>query len=331
MGATILTSGVTLLDAAKQQVISMGTGPMTLGGAVTGNQTAIAAGVLSGATVHYRIDDIGNSWEVGTGVLTITGSVVTVTRTPEASSAGGTAIGLSGSAVVSFPALAVDFIQPPNPLSGLVTAPAEPGWDVLWASYFSDLVFSNSNKRATNNGAGPTMLYSAPAIYNGLRHIELVPGSTTNVSFGLVGSAGRIFGGGTPNPAAASICSLIADFNSGGNVVAYSPATGDVTLGTWHGFSGGDRVAMDINTTTGNVWLSNVTAAPTTYNAGGSASPQTGVGGYSYLPVLAGGVGSLLWAFGQVQGGTGYTFDIFEERANFLGTVFPGWTDWLGD
>lgn len=79
-----------------------GTGTINLGTALTGYRTfasAVTAGNLaSGNTVYYAIVD-GSAWEVGLGTYTA-GSPDTLTRSVAASSAGGTAISLDGTATV---------------------------------------------------------------------------------------------------------------------------------------------------------------------------------------------------------------------------------------
>jgi hypothetical protein len=86
-----------------------GTGTLTLGSAVGGYQSFAAAGVADGNTVRYVIED-GNDWEVGTGVYTASGT--TLSRTVSESTAAGSAINLTGNAVVYVSAIAGDIVQP---------------------------------------------------------------------------------------------------------------------------------------------------------------------------------------------------------------------------
>ena len=83
-----------------------GTGTITLGSAVDGFQTFADAGVANADVVRYVIED-GDDWEIGTGTYTASGT--TLTRTPSESSSAGSAINLSGDAVVYVTAAAEDF------------------------------------------------------------------------------------------------------------------------------------------------------------------------------------------------------------------------------
>jgi len=100
---------VTLVNRAKVATATTGTGTITLGSAESGYQTFADAGVVNGNTVRYVIED-GISWEIGSGVYTSSGTALT--RTVSESSNAGSAIVLTGSAVVYVTAVGSDIVQP---------------------------------------------------------------------------------------------------------------------------------------------------------------------------------------------------------------------------
>jgi hypothetical protein len=100
---------VKLVNRAKMTTATTGTGTMTLGSAVSGQQTFATAGVVNADDVRYVIED-GTAFEIGTGIYTASGT--TLSRTLIESSTG-SLLNLTGMAVVFVTAAAQDIVQGP--------------------------------------------------------------------------------------------------------------------------------------------------------------------------------------------------------------------------
>jgi hypothetical protein len=98
---------VKLVNRAKMTTATIGTGTLALGSAVDGFQSFAAAGVGSGDTVRYVIEE-GDAWEIGTGSYNAAGP--SMTRSPTESSGGGATISLTGEAIVFLTAAAEDLL-----------------------------------------------------------------------------------------------------------------------------------------------------------------------------------------------------------------------------
>jgi hypothetical protein len=166
-------------DLAKVTTPTQGTGTITLGPAVSGFLTFAQAGVIDQETVSYGIFDPQSlASEAGHGIYSAAGG--TLTRGPIASSNGGAAINLSGSAIVVLTVLAEDLTPRPvwqvktassnnasytasnndclqintanAPFSVVLPANPQPGWMVRIADYAA--TFATNNVTVVYSGAG---------------------------------------------------------------------------------------------------------------------------------------------------------------------------------
>lgn len=96
-----------LANRAKMTTATTGTGTLTLGAASTGYQSFAAAGITDGQRLRYAIED-GTAWEIGIGAYTSSGTTLT-REVSESSAGGGSAISLTGAAVVFVTAIDDDF------------------------------------------------------------------------------------------------------------------------------------------------------------------------------------------------------------------------------
>jgi hypothetical protein len=183
---------IKLVNRAKMTTATTGAGTITLGSAESGYQTFAAAGVVDGDIVRYVIED-GTNWELGAGTYTASGT--TLTRTVSESSNSGSAINLSGSAVVYVGATADDFGSSGVIIKAQGTSTANTAQgavDVTWASpSITGTAFTISGADITCNVDGAyVFLFSAVVRYN--NRAELTIQVELDTGSGYVAQAGEI-------------------------------------------------------------------------------------------------------------------------------------------
>ena len=173
-----------LANRVKVSTATTGTGTITLGAAEQGFQTFAEGGVSNSDVVRYVIED-GNSFELGTGTYTSSGT--TLSRTVAESSNSDSALNLSGAAIVFIAPLAADFTDKLPLTGGTITG------DVLWTDNDkatfgtgSDLQIyhDGSNSYINESGTGALFMksnYLAMAGANGNQLINAEQGAAVEL------------------------------------------------------------------------------------------------------------------------------------------------------
>jgi len=151
---------VTLANRVRVNTTTTGTGTVTLGTTIATYQSFADGGISDGDVVRYLIED-GISWEVGTGTYTASGT--TLSRTVSESSNSGSAISLSGSAIVSIVAAAEDITSNVGITGGTIdgaviggtTAAAITGTTISGTSFVSsgNMTFGDNDKAIFGAGS----------------------------------------------------------------------------------------------------------------------------------------------------------------------------------
>jgi len=156
---------IKLLNRAKMQSTTTGTGTVTLSSTVVGFQSFTDAGAVTGDQIRYVIED-GNNFEIGIGTYNSTGP--TLTRTVQESNlSGNAALNLSGSASI-FASATADDLKPQTYTSTLFTATQ--GQTTFTVNYDPDqvqvfmngvLLISNANTDVTATSGTQVVLTEA--------------------------------------------------------------------------------------------------------------------------------------------------------------------------
>ena len=156
---------IKLLNRAKMQSTTTGTGTVTLSSTVIGFQSFSDAGAVTGDQIRYVIED-ANNFEIGIGTYNATGP--TLTRTVQESNlSGNAALNLSGSASI-FASATADDLKPQTYTSTLFTATQ--GQTTFTVNYDPDqvqvfmngvLLISNANTDVTATSGTQVVLTEA--------------------------------------------------------------------------------------------------------------------------------------------------------------------------
>jgi len=156
---------IKLLNRAKMQSTTSGTGTVTLSSTVVGFQSFTDAGAVTGDQIRYVIED-ANNFEIGIGTYNSTGP--TLTRTVQESNlSGNAALNLSGSASI-FASATADDLKPQTYTSTLFTATQ--GQTTFTVNYDPDqvqvfmngvLLISNANTDVTATSGTQVVLTEA--------------------------------------------------------------------------------------------------------------------------------------------------------------------------
>lgn len=123
---------VKFINRCKVQVASGGTGTLTFGSAVASFEGLADQSVVDADQLRYTLEQ-GNEYEVGTGVVGLSGSTYTMTRTPlKSSNSDNSAINAGASAVCFFTMLASDITQYLADLANVSDTSPSGGQTLTW-------------------------------------------------------------------------------------------------------------------------------------------------------------------------------------------------------
>ena len=123
---------VKFINRCKVQVASGGTGTLTFGSAVASFESLADQSVVNADSLRYTLEQ-GNEYEVGTGVIGLSGGTYTMTRTPlRSSNSDNSAINAGASAICFFTMLANDVTQYLADLANVSDTSPSGGQSLTW-------------------------------------------------------------------------------------------------------------------------------------------------------------------------------------------------------
>jgi len=238
----------TLYDRAKMTVSSTGTGTITLNAAVAGYRTFAAAGVASGTVVSYVIEDASNTWEIGQGTYTSSGT--TLTRGAIASSNSNAAISMTSAAVVYITARSVDLQSNVAITGGTVSVTS---LTCSASGSFQGITFGlGASSSSTNLAIGASVLTNnTTGTYNigiGLSALSANTGGYNNTAIGATACFSNVNGTGLVGVGLYALYGCNSSYNTGiGAGAGYDVSGG--AANTFLGYNTGRGITSGSNNT----------------------------------------------------------------------------------
>jgi hypothetical protein len=278
--------GCLMIQAPHAQMLLLGVGPGSSGGGGGGGTSSFTAsgpigGVQSVASTNFTVT-LNTGTFNGVKTITIADGSQGGTITPSVGGAG-------TSTVVVTPASGSSFTftyTPAVAATVTLTFTNAQGWSNATALTYTSTTFDPVNIGGgfalSNNNLTATMTSGGGGGYNLVRSLTSQASSKFYSEYtitSLVGSTDSAFG------TAGSSASAAAGFDANLSGAMFDTSSGYFTnsasLGATPSVAVGQVVGVAIDTGGKLIWLTNATTAPTVWNAGGTANPATGVGGYS--------------------------------------------------